>query len=130
MIGLDEEGYDIPAVEKFEPALMQQLYIPSFSNDPKVWREASPVNHIAPGKGIPPFLLFHRGGEMQQFMAEEIAKKLKAAGVEVQVVQIDSSTSHMGLTDNLCTPHDKPTEIIFSFLDEQNKKLDKAAEKK
>jgi acetyl esterase/lipase len=130
VIGLDEEGYDIPAVQKFEPDLMSALYIPSFGSAPKVWREASPVSHIAPGKGIPPFLLFHLGGEMQQFMAEEMAKKLKAAGVEVEVVPIDSSCTHMGLTNNIGTRNDPTTNLIFKFLDKQNIKLDQTARAK
>ena len=39
---------------------MTQLYRLAFGSDETNWRDASPQHHVAPGKGIPPTLIFYR----------------------------------------------------------------------
>ena len=33
-----------------------EIYRDVFGDDPATWADASPQSHVAPGKGIPPFL--------------------------------------------------------------------------
>ncbi len=122
VICLDEEGYDLPLLKEIEPKLFSSVYIMDFGNDPEIWKQASPIAHVAPGKGIPPFLLLHLGGNTQKTMAQNLAAKLKNAGVATEVVFIPSKT-HYALTDDLGKPGDQATKIIFNFLAQRDREI-------
>jgi acetyl esterase/lipase len=55
-----------------------------FGDDPKVARDASPINHVVPG--LPPFLLINAGLDYPALpkMAEDFATALKKNGCEVK----------------------------------------------
>jgi acetyl esterase/lipase len=80
-------------------------YLQAFGDDPAVWAEASPINHIAPSKGIPPMLLTSRGEPGWEQWMEEFAARLRGAGVEVSVVDATGYT------------HDQVTQLIGSTTD-------------
>jgi len=56
---------------------------------PEVWRDASPVFHVA--KGNAPFLILHgtQDTDVPIAQAEELYEKLQAAGVPVQLIKLD-----------------------------------------
>jgi acetyl esterase/lipase len=62
----------------------------SYSKDPTVWREASPVFHVA--KNDAPFLIVHgtHDENVPIAQAQELYDKLQAAGVPVSFVKIDA----------------------------------------
>jgi len=116
IICLDEEGYDLPWLQELEPRLFNSVYLQAFGDEPKIWREASPLNHVAPGKAIPPFLIFHLGKPTQKQMAEKLANALRSAGVDAQLAAVSGQT-HYGLDRDLGKNGDEPTRLIFEFLD-------------
>ena len=58
---MDGEGYDITAGATTAPPEWRQTYTNAFGTDPSVWAEASPINHVAAGTGIPDYFIAARG---------------------------------------------------------------------
>ena len=82
---LDTEGYDV--ARQAETEGLGGLYRNAFGDDPAVWAEASPINHLAPGKGIPPFLIVVRGTLSRIQLSREFADGLYAAGADARVLE-------------------------------------------
>ena len=59
MIPLDTNAYDLPALMQSRAV---SFYEQVFGDDPAAWKDASPSQHIAQGKGIPPFLVCYSRG--------------------------------------------------------------------
>lgn len=61
----------------------------SYSQRPDLWRDASPVFHVA--KGDPPFLIVHgtRDEEVAIAQSQELADKLQSAGDPVSLIKVD-----------------------------------------
>jgi arylformamidase len=57
----DTESYDVPAALASASAQQQAILENAFGTDPVVQAEASPINHVTPDKGIPPFSIATRG---------------------------------------------------------------------
>ncbi len=83
-ISLDTDGYNIPAAMEPEPL---EIYENGFGTDPTIWRQASALYHVAPDKGIPPFLLVTRGLPERRRLSEEFAAALQKAGVKATVLR-------------------------------------------
>ena len=64
----------------------------AFGDDPAVWDDASPINHVEPGKDIPPMLLTRRGGLVWQRQMDAFADKLRGAGIDVQIIDATGYT--------------------------------------
>jgi len=81
VILLDAAGLDIPGT--MSPSL-SFTYTTAFGNDPETWKEASPINYVAPDKGIPPFLVCYTF-QVVPFTqsSQEFASLLAYAGVKV-----------------------------------------------
>jgi acetyl esterase/lipase len=83
---LDTAAYDIPRfLKEFQEAgaggPMRQLYTNAFGDTEEQWRDASPQAHVAPGKNIPPMLLFFTGSRMAaNTLAPALAAALTQAG--------------------------------------------------
>lgn len=60
-----------------------------YTQHPEVWREASPVFHVA--KGDAPFLIMHgtQDQEVPISQSEELFKKLRSAGVAASFIKVD-----------------------------------------
>lgn len=84
---LDTEGYDVSA----EAGRGNPIYLAAFGDDPATWADASPLLHVAPGKGIPPFLVVERGTVRRRRAAETFAQRLRDAGVDATM--LDAGTS-------------------------------------
>jgi len=117
VILLDGGGYDIPRLIEANPRLYTRYYEVPFSEDPLVWEDASPIKHIAEGKGIPPFLIIHKGeGKLSRLPAQWIFEALQKAGIYAEVYYTTGKT-HMTLDGDIGKPGDEATKQILDFLD-------------
>lgn len=63
---------------------------PVFGEDPAVWADASPIEHVVPGSSVPPFFMAHAErdipGAAEQ--AARMAAAVRAAGGSAQVTEV------------------------------------------
>ena len=89
VVALDTNTYDLPALMQSRGS---QFHKQVFGDDPTVWRDASPITHVAPGKDIPPFLVCYSRGmgarpnPMRPAQANAFAEALKKSGIRSDVV--------------------------------------------
>lgn len=116
VILLDGAGYDVPRqVREARLPALRRLYLDAFGEDPKAQEEASPIAHVAKGRGIPPFLILHVGRVDSGAQAEALAARLREAGVAATVGSFPSKT-HMTINRELGAAGDRPTRAVFEFL--------------
>jgi arylformamidase len=109
---LDTEGYDITRMA----AAGNPVYLAAFGDDPATWSDASPLRHVAPGKGIPPFLVVERGTAARRRAAETFARRLRDAGVEVTIIDAAALT-HGQVNSEIGAPGDTVmTPPLSTFL--------------
>src|SRR3982751_4348039 len=122
-VPVDADTFDIPAIiETAETrASVHHLPLPTnghrqkFGNDPAKHRDFSAVTHVAPNKGIPPFLILHIAGNPDTTaQARRLAAVLQAAGISAKVVGRD--TTHESLNDSIGVPDDPVTKEVFAFV--------------
>ena len=97
---------------------MREMYVRVFGADAAAQRRASPIEHVAAGKSIPPFLLFpvaRRADSREQ--AEALAAKLRDAGAPAEVVHA-ADKNHLTLNRELGAAGDEPTKKILAWLRE------------
>lgn len=113
---LDGGGYNIPEIVAARNGINARMYTNAFTTDEKVWIDASPITHVAAGKGIPPFLLIHiaRGSGTKQ-QAEGLGASLTAAGVSAKVYEARGKT-HSTLNRDIGRRNDAPTAEMMAFL--------------
>lgn len=107
-----EGGYGVVGADG-DTKRMQANYGPQ-------WQKALAAANVKPGKGIPPFLLFHvKGGSPtvadSEYQALGFAKALEAAGVRADVVSLDH-VEHFGSNEKLGVPGDVTTVSLERFL--------------
>ena len=115
VVSLDTEGYDVTArIRGGGRAAL--LYRNAFGNDPAVWRDASPINHVDPTDA--PQLVVRRGILARQLSQAAYAQAFRDEGVPVTVVPTPGY-SHGDVNrllgspaDTLLTPH------VEGFLDD------------
>ena len=89
---------------------------PVFGNNPKVWQDASVINHVQPQKGIPPFLIIYVSYRSEsKAQAEQLASLLNNAGSKA-IVKPAINKTHKTLNQEFGQAGDPPTEAVFSFL--------------
>jgi acetyl esterase/lipase len=115
VILLDAAGLDIPGT--MSPSL-KFMYTTAFGENPRTWEVASPVYSVAPGKGIPPFLVCF-AYQVAPFAqsSQEFAGKLASAGVKVWEYGTSQKT-HTSINDDVGTLNDPVTVLIMLFLEE------------
>ena len=112
---LDGAGYNIPRQINLGERV-EDLYTAAFGTDPAVWRDASPVEHVASGKGIPPFLIVHAGGRAaSRIQAENLAEALRAAGGKAEIFHA-AGHNHGSVNRDIGLPNDATTKRVFEFL--------------
>lgn len=113
---IDCDGYDIPGHFADEPG--DPIYRNAFGDDPLVWADASPVNHVAAGKGIPPHLFALRGSENRRMRTIAFADSLEAAGIATTRV-VTATYSHYEVNRNIGRPGETAiTPPLMRFLAE------------
>lgn len=122
---LDGAGYDIPRqVRQAILPRMKAMYTTVFTEDEATQKDASPITHVAGGKGVPPFLILHVAGRRDsKAQSEGLAAALREAGVAARVVPAEGKT-HATINQDLGKPDDAPTRAVFEFLRERVEKPD------
>lgn len=124
-VPVDGDTYDIPAIIMTAETRQAAHRLPlpkighrvKFGNDPEKHVDFSAVTHVAPGKGIPPFLILHVSGHPDTTaQAQRLRSVLEAAGVAVRVFGAPETT-HVQLNENLGLPDDPATRELFTFIE-------------
>ena len=116
-VSLDGGGYDLTERTQGEP-MSERVVASVFGPDRAVWADASPVNHLAPGKGIPPFLLFQAGDRDISVQATAtFSAALARAGLPFEVVRA-ADKSHRSIHREFGAPDDAVTDRFLQFARE------------
>ena len=116
---LDGHTYNLAAsMESFHGKEVPKEPISKFTDRPEVWRDATAMEHIAKGKGIPPMLLVSGGIQFQHWpvgeAAEEFAAALREAGGEAEVFMAEGKDH--GDVNRDVTSGDEMSRAILEFL--------------
>ncbi len=113
----DTEGFDVVA-RVAAGNRGARLYAAIFGADPETQREASPIEHVEAGKDIPSMLLVQRGRPSRVAQLDEFADALRAADVDVQVIDA-TGYSHMQVNDLVGSTVDPiMTKPVTAFFDD------------
>jgi acetyl esterase/lipase len=114
---MDGEGYDVTAgATTAEPPEWRLVYTDAFGTDPAVWAAASPINHVAAGKGIPRYFVAARGSDWRSAQHKAFIDALQHAGVPTTVLDA-TELEHADLTTLVGAPGDtKVTPALMDFL--------------
>lgn len=124
VILLDGAAYDIPRqLELARLPRMKEMYREAFGDDREKQLDASPITHVAAGKGIPPFLILYvatrRDGQLQ---STALAERLTAAGTSATLLPAKDKT-HATISGDFGQSEDPPTVAAFEFLRARLKEL-------
>lgn len=112
---LDTEGYDVRS--QAEDPTSGPLYRNAFGDDPEVWDQASPMNHIASDVGIPSFFLVVQGRRARVAATQAFADALEVAGVPA-IVLYTPEYDHAGVNEAVGNADDTTlTPPLMAFLD-------------
>lgn len=123
-VPVDGDTYDVPAIietaETRRRVHGQQQpksgHREKFGNDPAKHKDFSAVNHVAKGKGIPPFLILHVSNHPDNAaQAFRLATVLKEAGVSVTNYGA-KDTNHVKLNNDLGLADDPATAELTKFV--------------
>jgi arylformamidase len=113
---LDTAAFDIPLQMQSASEGMRTQKINAFGDDPKVWAQASPVNHVAAGKGMPSFLFVVRNVQSTIAQQQAFKDKLDAAGVSHSTISAPT-LSHDEVNTLIGAPRDTiMTPPLMAFL--------------
>lgn len=114
---LDTAAYDLEAIMQGNPDAVSP-YPAAFGKDPAVWRDASPLAHIAAGKGVPPFLfVLASGGEDKAERCEAMAVKLRGIGVRAEILNASVLRHHGTLNNQFGAADDPVSAKALAFLE-------------
>jgi acetyl esterase/lipase len=123
-VPVDGDTYDVPAIIETAETRRRVHGQPmpkfghreKFGNDPAKHRDFSAVTHIAPNKGIPPFLILHVADHPDNTaQAVRLGAVLKQAGIPVKVFGA-KETNHNRLNANLGVEGDPSSKELFAFV--------------
>jgi arylformamidase len=113
---MDGEGYDVVFGATGAPVEVQTGYRNVFGNDPVVWEQASPINHIVAGAGIADFFVAARGTDWRLSQHLRFLEALDTAGVPTVVLD-SRSLEHADLATDIGAPDDTVvTPALLEFL--------------
>jgi acetyl esterase/lipase len=124
-VPVDGDTYDIPAIIEVAEVRCRAHGFPlptfghrqKFGNDPEKHVDFSAVTHIAPDKGIPPFLILYVSNHPDvTAQARRLDAVLKDADIPTTLFGA-RDTDHVKLNDNLGAPGDAPTGELLKFVD-------------
>jgi acetyl esterase/lipase len=117
VILLDGAGYDIPLLLTDAGWLYEKLYIPAFTENPEIQRDASPALHVKEDESPPPFLIIYAGDrEEARIQAENLTGRLEAVGGEVALSHAPEKT-HSTVNRELGDEGDEMTEAVRDFIE-------------
>ncbi|MBC7808446.1 MAG: alpha/beta hydrolase [Akkermansiaceae bacterium] len=113
---LDGGSYDMTA-SGVKKASKDETFADVFGSDPAVWKSASPLYNVAPGKSIPPFLILYVASRFDtRKQSEELGAALVKANVKADV-QPALNKTHETLNKELGNSGDVPTGQVYAFLE-------------
>jgi acetyl esterase/lipase len=113
---LDTEGFDVAS--RASRGRSASVYRAAFGDDPATWADASPLLHVASGKGIPSFLVVERGLPTRRAAQERFADELRGAGVAVTVLDAGALT-HGQVNSRIGAPADPIMTVpLVTYLSE------------
>jgi acetyl esterase/lipase len=116
-VPIDVSVYDISKRLKDGGSVSAATFTGIFGKAEESQRELSPAAHVARDKHIPPFLILHVADRADtKAQSHWFADKLNEAGVSATVVAAEGNT-HNTIGSDLGLPDDKPTKVVFEFLD-------------
>lgn len=121
--GLDMYGY--LAEEKFAK---DHTYLNTFTSDPKIWKEATPLYHLH--KNMPPMLIY-RGGKTYPSILESNEKFIKALQdyAPGTPYHIQEKKKHIPMITQFFNPWNKRYDEIIRFMEKTDQNPDlKAAD--
>ena len=123
-IPVDGDTYDIPAIIETAETRWRVHHLPpakfghreKFGNDEAKFKDFSAVYHIAPNKGIPPFLVLYVSIQPDtDAQARRLGEVLKDAKIPVRMFGA-KDTYHTKLNDDLGLPDDPGTKALSDFV--------------
>ena len=123
-VPVDGDTYDVPAIIEVAETRNRVHGLPmpkfghraKFGNDPAKHKDFSAVTHIAPGKGIPPFLTLYVSSHPDtSAQAIRLTEALKAAGVNARAFGA-KNTNHSKLNNDLGLDGDPATKELDAFV--------------
>jgi acetyl esterase/lipase len=124
-VPVDGDTYDIPKIimtaEHRQALYGGRMFTfghrQKFGNDPEKHVDLSAVTHVAPNKGIPPFLiLYFSGNPDTTAQARRLEAVLKESGIPATAYG-KRDTNHSRLNDDLGQGEDPATQELFKFLE-------------
>jgi hypothetical protein len=113
-ISNDTKGYDITEVITQGGPIRKRIYITAFGLNPKVWREASPINHVSEKSDMPDMLILY-ASETSGSASHLFASELLRFGKNVKVVGL-LNESHMTINKSIGIKGAPTTKVISRFL--------------
>jgi acetyl esterase/lipase len=123
-VPVDGDTFDVPAIIEMAETRWRVHNLPrakaghreKFGMDPAKIRDLSAVNHVAKGKGIPPFLIVHVAGHPDTTaQAQHFANVLKEAGVPITLFG-GKDTTHGKINAEIGLPDDPTTKALMEFV--------------
>lgn len=88
----------------------------AFGPDPKVHADASPINHVQPGRQYPPFLLVYvKDGSLSHEQLKAFGRKLNDVGGKAQLAFMEGKT-HASLVADLGAANDTAGPQLVGFI--------------
>jgi acetyl esterase/lipase len=113
---IDGEGFDVTYGATHPDPHVHDSYTNIFGTDPATWTAASPITHIAAGKGIPDYFVAARGPDGRIYEHNEFITALRGAGVPVTVYDAQA-LGHDTVSTNIGKPGDTTiTPPLMDFL--------------
>jgi acetyl esterase/lipase len=124
-VPVDGDTYDVPLQVATATARRKSLKQPApkmgYSEkfgDLMQQREFSAVNHVAPNRGIPPFLILHVADHTDTTaQAYRLWAALDQAGIPARLFGAED-TDHVKLDRNLGAAGDSATKVLLAFINE------------
>jgi acetyl esterase/lipase len=114
---IDGEGFDVPYGATHPDPRVHGPYTDIFGDDPAGWEGASPVHHVAAGKGIPAYFVAARGPEGRMYEHNELIATLRSAGVPVTVFDAQA-LDHDTVAKNIKPGDTTISPSLMEFLEQ------------
>lgn len=87
VVSVAGDAFDIGRQMRELGSFLQRRHIELiFGRQPAAWAAASPITHVAPGKGIPAFALLHTEDELAAIQTRAFAKTLAQADIDAIII--------------------------------------------
>ena len=123
-VPVDADTFDIPAVIAMASAARQAAGKPEpkyghreiFGGKPELWADYSATQHVAAGKGIPPFLiLYDSASALTPDQAKRLESALTSKGISAKAFGA-TNTNHGKINNDIGLPNDPSTAEVLAFL--------------